>query len=222
MINLTNIKENIELTNATTIDRVVEVPIDTLIPSADNFYEISDIDVLVLSISEMGQIEPLIIKKNNTIISGHRRFEAMKKLGFNTVKAIVKSPESEEEEQLLLMEANRQRKKTPQEFQKEVALLKEILKKKKKSDPEFQGTILEKIAELLGKSLSTVKRADKENKNKESEGVKTTPTPKFNTTIKVNLFADDGEKTAQLLELLNKEFAENFEFKNKELEINIK
>ena len=42
------------------------------------------------SISEVGLLQPLIIDSHNQVISGNRRFESIKRLGWEEVKVEVK------------------------------------------------------------------------------------------------------------------------------------
>ena len=60
------------------------------------------------SISEVGLLQPLIIDSRNQIISGNRRFESIKRLGWEEVQVEVKDVK-EDEEELLLIHYNKQR-----------------------------------------------------------------------------------------------------------------
>ena len=67
-------------------------------PKNKDIYTLSSIEELTESISEVGLLQPLIIDSQNQIISGNRRFESIKRLGWEEVKVEVK----EGEEELLL------------------------------------------------------------------------------------------------------------------------
>ena len=67
-------------------------------PKNKDIYILSSIEELTESISEVGLLQPLIIDSQNQIISGNRRFESIKRLGWEEVKVEVK----EGEEELLL------------------------------------------------------------------------------------------------------------------------
>ena len=47
-------------------------------PKNSEIYDLSNINDLVLSIDEVGLLQPIIINRNNQILSGHRRFKAIK------------------------------------------------------------------------------------------------------------------------------------------------
>ena len=66
------------------------------------------------SISEVGLLQPLIIDPRNQVISGNRRFESVKRLGWEEVQVEVKEVKKGEEE-LLLIHFNKQRVKTNRE-----------------------------------------------------------------------------------------------------------
>ena len=67
------------------------------------------------SISEVGLLQPLIIDSRNQVISGNRRFESIKRLGWNEVEVIQREVK-EEEEELLLIHFNKQRIKSFKEL----------------------------------------------------------------------------------------------------------
>ena len=47
---------------------------------------LSSIDELMESISEVGLLQPLTIDTSNQVISGNRRFESIKRLGWEEVR----------------------------------------------------------------------------------------------------------------------------------------
>ena len=59
-------------------------------PKNSEIYDLSNINDLVLSIDEVGLLQPIIINRNNQILSGHRRFEAIKILEWDKVEVEVK------------------------------------------------------------------------------------------------------------------------------------
>lgn len=66
---------------------VVETELEKLRPAEYNPQKISDVDRAKLeqSILADGILENLVVNKDGTIISGHKRFDAAKKLKMNTV-----------------------------------------------------------------------------------------------------------------------------------------
>lgn len=85
-----------------------------------------DVDDLVKSLKETGQLTPLLIKPDGTILSGHRRYRAARKAGLITLNVEVRTPRDKAEEELIIISANKQRKKTPEQEIKEVERLRAI------------------------------------------------------------------------------------------------
>ena len=61
-------------------------------PKNKEIYDLSSIDELMESISEVGLLQPLTIDTRNQVIRGNRRFESIKRLGWNKVEVIVILP----------------------------------------------------------------------------------------------------------------------------------
>ena len=74
------------------------------------------------SISEVGLLQPLIIDSRNQVISGNRRFESVKRLGWEEVEVNLIEVNKEEEE-LLLIHFNKQRIKSFKELINEYLIL---------------------------------------------------------------------------------------------------
>ena len=86
------------------------------------------IEELMESISEVGLLQPLTIDTRNQVISGNRRFESIKRLGWNQVEVIVREVQ-EEDEELLLIHFNKQRIKSFKELINEYLTLDRIYRK---------------------------------------------------------------------------------------------
>ena len=80
------------------------------------------------SISEVGLLQPLIVDSRNQVISGNRRFESIKRLGWNEVEVIVREVQ-EEDEELLLIHFNKQRIKSFKELINEYLILDNLYRK---------------------------------------------------------------------------------------------
>ena len=80
-------------------------------PLNEKIYESSSIDDLVASIKEQGLLAPLVINQNNFCLSGHRRLEAILRLGWDEVE-VTRVTTTDDEAKLLLVHANKQRVKT--------------------------------------------------------------------------------------------------------------
>ena len=84
-------------------------------PKNKEIYDLSSIEELMESISEVGLLQSLIIDQHQQIISGNRRFESIKRLGWKEVEVEVKEVKKGEEE-LLLIHYNKQRIKSFKEL----------------------------------------------------------------------------------------------------------
>ena len=82
-------------------------------PKNKEIYDLSSIEELMESISEVGLLQPIIIDTHNQVISGNRRSESIKRLGWEEVE--VKDVKDGEEE-LLLIHFNKQRIKSFKEL----------------------------------------------------------------------------------------------------------
>jgi DNA modification methylase len=98
-------------------------------PKNKEIYNLSSIEELMESISEVGLLQPLTIDTRNQVISGNRRFESIKRLGWNEVEVIVLEVKEEEEEELLLIHYNKQRIKSFKELINEYLTLDNLYRK---------------------------------------------------------------------------------------------
>ena len=64
---------------------IQEIEIDKIIPYINNPRKNLNVDKVASSIKEFGFQQPIVIDKNNTIVVGHTRYEAAKKLGITKV-----------------------------------------------------------------------------------------------------------------------------------------
>src|SRR6056300_470850 len=91
-------------------------------PKNKEIYTLSSIEELMDSISEVGLLQPLIIDSRNQVISGNRRFESVKRLGWEEVEVETMDVKDGEEE-LLLIHFNKQRVKTNHELLNEYEVI---------------------------------------------------------------------------------------------------
>ena len=59
-------------------------------PKNKEIYNLSSIEELMESISEVGLLQSLIIDSRKQVISGNRRFESIKRLGWEEVEVEIK------------------------------------------------------------------------------------------------------------------------------------
>jgi|GEM_PF-6065460 len=79
--------------------------------SLDIYGKSEDVSDLVESIRLNGLLVPLTVKPDGTILSGNRRYRAAKELGLEEVPCVTAEPKTPEEEEIFIIEANRNRKK---------------------------------------------------------------------------------------------------------------
>jgi hypothetical protein len=87
-------------------------------PLNPEIYELSAIDALMKSIVEVGLLQKLVVDQHDQVVSGNKRLEAVKRLGWNTVE-IEKIEVSNDKILPLLVSYNQQRVKTNKEILKE-------------------------------------------------------------------------------------------------------
>ena len=95
-------------------------------PENSKIYQDTDLSDLQNSLSLYGQLEPIVITKNKKIISGHRRFAAIKSLEWD--ECDIRYIETDNEI-ISLIEHNRHRQKTTQDILNESRILEKELRK---------------------------------------------------------------------------------------------
>ena len=117
-------------------------------PLNERIYILSGLDELRQSIEEVGLLQPLTIDQRNQVISGNRRFEVIKSLGWKHIE-VNRMNVKNGDEVLLLIHANQQRVKSPNEILNEHDELKNYYK----TNPHFKGKrIREQVSEDLNVS----------------------------------------------------------------------
>ncbi|MDR1024331.1 MAG: ParB N-terminal domain-containing protein [Treponema sp.] len=67
----------------------MQVPIEDIIVKKRIRQDMGNIEALAESLKKFGQISPVVISKKNVLITGGRRLEAAKSLGWRTINAVV-------------------------------------------------------------------------------------------------------------------------------------
>jgi hypothetical protein len=135
-------------------------------PDNNNIYDPTDLTDLEQSLSAHGQLEPIAITKDKLIISGHRRFAAMKSLGWTDCEVRIVEPENEI---IALIEHNRHRQKTKGDILREAKFLEIELRKtvgrgrnaSKTRTGKKQGkriTTVREVADRLGVGTTQLKQ----------------------------------------------------------------
>ena len=94
---------------------------ETMTPESPQFIQLKD------SILQQGILEPLVIRPDGTLLSGHRRLSVAQHLGLTEVPTTIKT---DGDDRLLLIEFNRQRIKTLSETMREAELIKSVIAEK--------------------------------------------------------------------------------------------
>ena len=77
---------------------IIEKPVDELIPYENNPRKNDEsVDKVALSISAFGFKVPIVVDRDNVIVTGHTRLKAAKKLGLSTVPVILADDLTEEQ-----------------------------------------------------------------------------------------------------------------------------
>jgi DNA modification methylase len=110
----------------------MKVPVKSLQhhPLNESIYSLSGIEDLMRSIEDVGLLQPLTIDQHNQVVSGNRRFEAIRKLKWDKVE-VVKIDVPKGKEIKLLIHFNKQRIKSSSELLGEYDHLKKYYKSNK-------------------------------------------------------------------------------------------
>ena len=125
---------------------------------------------LMESIKTNGILQPLVIRPDGTILSGHRRHQAATKLGIESVPVTIVEGG---DDRLLIVEYNRYRQKTVSETMREAELVMVVLREEAearqfrhrgatrdtKVDPETKGKVTEFASETVGMKTRTFEKA---------------------------------------------------------------
>ena len=87
-----------------------------------------NVDDLLESMPVDGILEPLAVKPDGTVISGHRRLMAALRLGLETVPTIEVSYDDELDERRAIIAFNRQRRKTFSQQMREAEALEKLMR----------------------------------------------------------------------------------------------
>ena len=102
----------------------MKMKLDEISPHPQNkeIYSISNLSDLVESIKDVGLLEPIVINQKNQILSGNRRYEAIKKLNWKEVEVLKLEVKSKEDPKYLV-HFNKHRIKTFKEILNESKVL---------------------------------------------------------------------------------------------------
>ncbi|MEW9699623.1 nucleoid occlusion protein [Paenibacillus sp. SI8] len=136
---------------STATDEVKNIPVNNILPSPyqpRTLFDDDRIDELCQTIKTHGVIQPIVVRvKNNTfeLIAGERRLRAVKKLGLDTIPAIVRDFNDSQAASIALIENLQREGLTAIE---EAAAYQQLI--------EMHDLTQESLAQRLGKSQSTI------------------------------------------------------------------
>ena len=142
----------------------MKIYINQIKPSEINseIYSPTDLTDIEQSLQTNGQLEPIVVNKNNEIISGHRRYYSMIHLGWNECEV---RKTDYENDIIALIEHNRHRTKTVEDILNEARILETELKKQlggqgSRSDLKGNGrfSTVREISDKLGIGTSKLKQ----------------------------------------------------------------
>ncbi len=94
----------------------MQVAVDSVVVKDRIRKELGNIDSLKKSMREIGQLSPLVLTRQNQLISGYRRLTAAKELGWHSIEAEYVDRDSEVDRLRMELEENVHRKDfTPEE-----------------------------------------------------------------------------------------------------------
>jgi ParB family chromosome partitioning protein len=88
----------------------VQVPLDSIVVKRRIRRELGDIDGLMGSLRAHGQLSAVLINRRHELVTGFRRLEAARRLGWRSINAEFVDADSEEEALELEIEENVQRR----------------------------------------------------------------------------------------------------------------
>ena len=71
--------------------------------------DLGDIEGLMASLKKHGQLTPIIVNRNNELITGFRRLQAAKRLGWKSIEAVILDRPSQQQKLEIEIEENVQR-----------------------------------------------------------------------------------------------------------------
>lgn len=171
--NLANIYQNEDVFKLNTLE-IVNIKCSQIQANNENFFEVANVDELAESIELIGLQQPLVVTKSSNgylLIAGHRRFSAIKSLGWETVPCVISNQANSELETLALIQTNTQtRELTYVERVEAVKRTEQALKSLKEKGYKFSGRLRDKIAEITKESPSEIGKMQAIEKNLSSEG----------------------------------------------------
>lgn len=191
--------------------RTIQINIDDLIPSRNNFYSIEEggIKELKDSIELLGLQQNLVVNKLDNgkyeIIAGHRRYMAMKMLyeegnqNFKSIPCKVEEDDNIKNELRLIITNSTTRELTDWEKIHQASKLKELLIEYKKRE-KIPGRVRDIVANILNVSATQIARMESISKNLIEEFKEELKEDKVNFSSAYEISKLDEEKQKEIYE----------------------
>jgi DNA modification methylase len=142
----------------------MKVKVNQLIhhPLNKRIYSLSGIDSLMESIKQVGLLEPPTVDQHFQVVSGNRRFESVKRLGWEEIE-VHQINVKKGDEVLTLIHFNRQRIKTTQELLNEYFELESYHKKKGLNKGQRVRSVVSSEIKITDSQLSRILYVHKRN-----------------------------------------------------------
>lgn len=127
--------------------KIVQMPIDDIIPYARNPRKGSNVRAVMDSIREFGFNQPIVVDKNKVIIVGHTRYEAAKRLKLPKCPVLVASKLTKEQAKAYRIMDNKSNEAAA--WDKILLALEIDDLQKAEFDPKKTGLLNEEIAKLF-------------------------------------------------------------------------
>lgn len=213
MMDLLNNNSRVTLAKEEIISKfkTIQIDIDELIPSNNNFYSVEEEGIKELkdSIELLGLKQNLLVKKLDSnkyeIIAGHRRYMAMKRLyeegneNFKYIPCKVEEDDDIRSELSLIITNSTARELTDWEKIHQANKLKELLTEYKKRE-KIPGRIRDIIANILKVSSTQIARMESISKNLIDEFKEELKEEKVNFSSAYELSKLDEEKQKEIYE----------------------
>jgi len=102
-----------------------------------------EIDSLAASMKSSGQLHPVIVNAKSELLAGHRRYLAAQKLGWSKIEVIVKSDLNADEQRMIHLDENLERRdlsipRREQALAEKAALYRQMVKSGAKGSGDFR------------------------------------------------------------------------------------
>lgn len=135
----------------------MEIPMDKIKLNSKNKFGIRNIDELADSLKQYGQLHNVVVRKivdpdfEYEMISGERRYEAAKKIGWTALQAKVVEADEVDSEMLLIVANLETRELNDMERSENAKRLSELIQEKRKQGEDFGG---KKTREIIAEKMN--------------------------------------------------------------------